>query len=73
MPCSGTAARFRLLPRFVAVSGLAGIAALLVGSLLDLFGADLDMLVYAAPMGVVELLVGGWLLVRPAVDAVATT
>jgi uncharacterized protein DUF4386 len=58
--------RFRMVPRFLPVCGLAGVALLLVGSLLDLFGADLDMLVYAAPMGAVEVLVGIWLLVRPA-------
>jgi hypothetical protein len=61
--------RFRVVPRFLAVCGLAGIPVLVVGSLFDLFGADLDMLVYAAPMGLTELLVGVWLLVRPAVPA----
>jgi Domain of unknown function (DUF4386) len=59
--------RFRVVPRFLTVGGLAGIAVLVVGSLFDRFGADLDMLVYAAPMGAIELLVGVWLLVRPAV------
>jgi Domain of unknown function (DUF4386) len=58
--------RFRVVPRFLPVCGLAAVAVLVVGSLFDLFGADLDMLVYAAPMGAVELLVGIWLLVQPA-------
>lgn len=57
--------RFRVVPRFLTVSGLAGVVLLLVGSLFDLFGEGLDMLVYAAPMGLVELVVGVWLLVRP--------
>ena len=62
--------RFRVVPRFLSVCGLASVAVLVVGSLFDLFGADLDMLVYGAPMGAVELLVGVWLLVRPAAPAV---
>jgi len=57
--------RFHLVPRFLTVAGLASVAVLLVGSLFDLFGADLDMLVYGAPMGAIELLLGVWLLVRP--------
>lgn len=57
--------RFRVVPRFLTVGGLASVAVLVGGSLFDLFGADLDMLVYAAPMGAIELLVGVWLLVRP--------
>jgi hypothetical protein len=74
--CSGVAwylllQRDRVVPRFLTVCGLAGVAALVVGSLFDLFGADLDMLVYAAPMGAIELLVGVWLLIRPAVPHAA--
>jgi hypothetical protein len=59
--------RFRAVPRLLTLCGLAGVALLVVGSLFDLFGGDLDMLIYAAPMGAIELLVGVWLLVRPAV------
>jgi len=34
------------------------VALLLAGSLAGLFGADLDMLVYGAPMGATELQIG---------------
>ncbi len=58
--------RFRVVPRWLTGCGFAGVALLLAGSLADLFGAGLDMLVYGAPMGATELLIGGWLLTRPA-------
>jgi hypothetical protein len=54
--------RFRIVPRWLTGFGFAGVAILLAGSLIDLFGADLDMLVYGAPMGATELLIGVWLL-----------
>ena len=57
--------RHRVVPRFLTIWGLAGVAVLLVGSLFDLFGADLDMLVYAAPLGVNELLLALWLVFLP--------
>lgn len=60
--------RFRVVPRFLTVFGLASVAVLIVGSLFDLFGAELDMLVYAAPMGATELVIGIWLLARPPRD-----
>jgi hypothetical protein len=56
--------RLQLVPRFITVWGLAGVAALLAGSLLDLFGFDLDMLVYGLPLGLNELFLGIWLIVR---------
>lgn len=60
--------RFRVVPRFLTVFGLASVAVLVVGSVFDLFGGELDMLVYAAPMGATELVIGIWLLVRPTRD-----
>jgi hypothetical protein len=61
--------RFRVVPRFLTVGGLASVSILLVGSSFDLLGADLDMLVYAAPMGAIELLLGVWLLTGPVASA----
>ncbi|BCY10561.1 DUF4386 domain-containing protein [Actinoplanes sp. L3-i22] len=65
--CSGVAwyvllHRFRVVPRWLTVLGLAGVAVLLIGSVVDLYGADLDMLLYGAPMGLTELVIGIWLL-----------
>ena len=56
--------RLRLVPRFIPVWGLAGVGILLAGSVLNLFGQDLDMLVYGTPLGLNELFLGGWLIVR---------
>jgi Domain of unknown function (DUF4386) len=56
--------RLRLVPRFITVWGLLGVAVLLAGSLLDLFGRDLDMLVYGLPLGLNEFFLGGWLILR---------
>ncbi|GAA5049655.1 hypothetical protein HNP84_004232 [Thermocatellispora tengchongensis] len=56
--------RLRLVPRFITIWGLAGVAILLAGSLFDLFGGDLDMLVYGLPLGLNEFFLGGWLIAR---------
>lgn len=56
--------RLRLVPRFITVWGLVGVAVLLAGSLLDLFGRDLEMLVYGLPLGLNEFFLGGWLIAR---------
>ena len=52
-----------LLPRPLAVSGLAGYAVILCGSVLELFGFDL-MTIHAIPGGLWELFVGVWLIVK---------
>jgi hypothetical protein len=52
-----------LLPRPLAVWGLAGYAVILGGSLLELFGVDL-LTIHAIPGGLWELFVGVWLIVK---------
>ncbi|MET3922017.1 hypothetical protein ABIB26_002973 [Arthrobacter sp. UYEF20] len=52
-----------LLPRPLAVWGLAGYAVILCGSVLELFGFDL-MTIHAIPGGLWELFVGVWLIVK---------
>ncbi len=56
--------RSRLVPRFIAVWGLAGLALLLAGFVLDLYGHSANMLIYAIPLALNELFLGLWLLVR---------
>lgn len=55
--------RSRLIPRSMAVLGLLGYAALLVGTLLELFGIDLHMVHYL-PGGLFELILPIWLIVK---------
>jgi hypothetical protein len=52
-----------LLPRPLAVWGLAGYAIILCGSVLEVFGFDL-LSIHAIPGGLWELFVGGWLIVK---------
>lgn len=52
-----------LLPRPLAVWGLAGYAVILCGSVLELFGFNL-MTIHAIPGGLWELFVGVWLIVK---------
>jgi hypothetical protein len=56
--------RTRALPRFIPIWGLAGIAVLLAGAVADTFGHHSDMLVYGLPLGLNELFLGCWLLLR---------
>jgi hypothetical protein len=55
--------RSRLVPRALSILGLAGYAALLVGSLLELFGLNLYMLHYV-PGGLFELILPIWLILK---------
>jgi hypothetical protein len=55
--------RSRLIPRSLSVLGLIGYAALLIGSLLELFGQDLAMIHYL-PGGLFELIFPVWLIVK---------
>jgi hypothetical protein len=52
-----------LLPRPLAVWGLAGYAVILCGSALELFGLDL-LTIHAIPGGLWELFIGVWLIVK---------
>ncbi|MCU1563401.1 MAG: hypothetical protein JWN05_1780 [Arthrobacter sp.] len=52
-----------LLPRGLAVWGLAGYAVILCGSVLELFGLDL-LSIHAIPGGLWELFIGVWLIVK---------
>ncbi len=53
--------RSRLIPRSLALLGLIGYAALLIGSLLEIFGFDLN-LVHYLPGGLFELILPIWLI-----------
>src|SRR5918998_854301 len=55
--------RTRLIPRWMAVLGLIGYAALLIGGLLELFGLNLSM-IHFAPGGLFELILPIWLIVK---------
>ncbi len=55
--------RSRLIPRSMSVLGLIGYAALLIGSLLEVFGHDLAMIHYL-PGGLFELVLPIWLIVK---------
>jgi uncharacterized protein DUF4386 len=55
--------RSRLIPRSLSVLGLIGYAALLIGSLLELFGHELAMIHYL-PGGLFELILPIWLIVK---------
>ncbi len=55
--------RARLIPRPMAILGLTGYAALLAGSLLEVFGYDLAMIHYA-PGGLFELIFPIWLIFK---------
>ena len=74
MLCAGLS-RARLVPRWLAVWGLAGYAILLVGSVLEVLGLDLRA-IHTVPGGLWELFIGGWLIARgfsaPAVPAERT-
>ena len=55
--------RSRLIPRALALLGLVGYAALLVGSALELYGFDLQLL-HNVPGGLFELLLPLWLIAK---------
>ncbi len=55
--------RSRLIPRLLAVLGLIGYAALLIGSSLELFGLNLYMIQFA-PGALFELIFPIWLIVK---------
>jgi Domain of unknown function (DUF4386) len=53
----------RLVPRFLSVWGLAGLAVLLAGCVANILGNDIDMAVYGVPLGLNELCLSVWLIV----------
>lgn len=55
--------RARLIPQLIAVLGLIGYAALLVGGLVELFGLNLNMIHYL-PGGLFELILPVWLIAK---------
>ena len=54
----------KLIPRFISVWGIIGATLVLVGALLDMFGYDLEMMIYGAAMGLNELFLGIWLIAK---------
>ncbi|WP_129677503.1 DUF4386 domain-containing protein [Candidatus Chloroploca sp. Khr17] len=55
--------RSRLIPRWLSLLGLIGYAALLIGSVLEIFGQDLQ-LIHNLPGGIFELILPIWLIVK---------
>ena len=54
----------KLIPRFISVWGLIGVALLLTGLLFDMFGYSAGVIIYAAPIILNEIFLGIWLLVK---------
>jgi Domain of unknown function (DUF4386) len=55
--------RTRLIPRFLAISGLIGYAILMAGALAEIFGIHIG-LILSIPGGLFELALGFWLLIK---------
>ena len=56
--------RSKLIPRFISVWGLIGATLVLSGALSDMFGYNLEMMIYGSLMGLNELFLGVWLIAK---------
>jgi hypothetical protein len=54
----------RLVPRFISVWGLVGVAVAITGLVADMFGSSVGMEVYAMPLGLCQIFLAIWLIAK---------